>query len=325
MKKRLQDLGEFGFIRHITGNIPQHDQVLQSVGDDCAVVKVGEKTLVISCDAAVEQVHFDFSLATPGDIGWRVATAALSDIAAMGAAPLFVTVALAMPPNTPLERAEGLYAGIAESVREHGGVIIGGDTTSSPSHIFVDLTVIGEATAGPLLRSGAREGDLLAVTGYPGRSGGGLLALQLGLSAPELIAAHLRPQARLREGAWLAQQEGVRAMMDVSDGVLQDAGHLCESSGVGADIDPAKLPVSEALRQHHQHLAAAPESLILSGGEDYELLMALEPALAPGICAQFESKFHLPLTVIGCFTGAWQEARVSGEVVERGGYDHFLS
>jgi len=320
----LRKLGEFAFIARATQGLPSHADILEAIGDDCAVVRTQGATLLLSCDAAVEDVHFSFDTAAPEDVGYKSATAAISDIAAMGGAPRFMLVAAALPPDMPVERADALFDGLKGAARRHGVLLIGGDTTQSPGGVFLDITVIGEPVSGRYMpRHGAKPGDLLAVTGFPGRSAGGLFALQMKLDAPELVRAHLRPNARVQEGQWLARQPEVRAMIDLSDGLVQDAGHLAEAGGLGVDIALDNLPVAPELRRYKERLGANLRDLILAGGEEYELVIALAPEAHEGLAKAFEAEFGLPLTVVGRFTDAWKGARIEGQDCGQIGYDHF--
>lgn len=320
----VRALGEFGLIDRVTRVLQAPGCTVVGIGDDCAVLQVGDRVLLATCDASVEDVHFSQAYASPEDIGWKAAATALSDIAAMGGRPLFLLITLACPANATVEFVEGLYRGLQSATGHAGGGIVGGDTTRSNQGYVIDVTVIGEpAGARYLLRSGAREGDLLAVTGWPGRSSAGLLALQSGLDAPELAAAHLRPVPRMREGQWLAAQAGAHALIDVSDGLLQDAGHLAERSELGVDMAPGLLPIAESLAGVGETLGPAPEHFILAGGEDYELAVALEPNGASTLCQEFERAFGIPLTVVGRFSAAWSGVRLGGEPIAEGGYDHF--
>lgn len=319
----LRDLGEFGLIAQLTSGLATNKDVVCGVGDDCAVVKAGGRVLLVTMDASIEQVHFTRDTASPRDIGWKAAAAAISDIAAMGGTARFLTVTLACPAATSVAWLDALYAGLAEAAAEAGAIIIGGDVTSNPGGMLIDVAVLGDAACdGYRLRAGARPGDLLAVTGYPGRSSAGLAALGLGIDAPELIRAHLHPRPRLAQGRWLAEQVGVRAMIDVSDGVLQDASHLAKASHLAADIEVDALPIAQALARHANALGIRPEQLALAGGEDYELAVALDAASAMGCCAAFAQAFGLPLTVIGRFSEG-HGVRIDGAAPEALGFDHF--
>ena len=320
----VRGLGEFGLIRRLTEDLPGHPAVLAGVGDDCAVLKAGGQSMLVSCDAALEGVHFRRDLATPKAIGWKAATAALSDIAAMGGRPRFMLVTLACPTETELPFLDGLYAGLRGAAEHYETVIVGGDTTESHSGLILDVTVIGESAGGRiLLRSGARPGDVAVVTGGPGRSAAGLMALHSGADAPELVAAHLHPQARFTEGQWLAARREVHALIDSSDGLLQDAGHLADASGIGLDVDPDKVPLAPELAAYAAGLGIDPLELALAGGEDYELIAALDGPSAASLIDAFQNRFELPMTAVGVFTADFAGVRIAGECVDKTGYDHF--
>jgi len=320
----LRDIGEFGLIARMTRALPGSHSVLVGIGDDCAVLKTGNSLWMVSCDASVEGVHFRRQTAPPWDIGWKAAAAALSDIAAMGGVPRFVLVAMALPPETELSFAEELAQGIAAAAEHAGAIIVGGDTTRALSELFLDITVIGEPIEGRYLcRKGARPGDTLMVTGSLGRSIGGLHALEAGVEAPELIQAHRHPLPRIQEGQWLAAQSAVHAMIDLSDGLLQDTGHLAAAGGLGVNIHPERVPVAEALRKYQDRLACNPLLWALTGGEEYELIAAVDTAQCAELCATYIEQFGESLTLIGEFTGDWQGVRVAGTVPEGMGFDHF--
>lgn len=320
----LRDIGEFGLIARLTRDMKKSDAVLEGVGDDCAVVRFGDRIMLVSSDASVEEVHFSRRTAAPKDIGWKAAAAAISDIAAMGGEARFLLVSFACPVETKVEFLDELYSGIRDVATETGVCIIGGDTTQSLARIGFDMMVIGEAVDGRYrLRRGARPGDVLAVTGYPGRSSAGLIALETEVLAPPLVNAHLHPIPRLKQGRWLAAREEVHAMIDISDGVVQDAGHIAEASGVGVDIDPEILPISPDLERYRRDLGIAPRDLVLAGGEDYELAVAIDGARCSEILEDFRRAFDLPLTVIGRFVDQPKGTRVAGVTPVQLGYDHF--
>ena len=320
----LRELGEFGLIRRLTEHLPVSEHVLTGIGDDCAVLEMGGQILLVTCDASVEDVHFRRDTAIPCDIGYKAAMSALSDLAAMGGQPRFALVTLACPSATDVSVIEGIYSGIAEAAAACGAIIVGGDTTQSIARIVIDLTVIGEPSGGRyVLRSGVRDGDVLAVTGFPGCSAAGMIALQNKREAPELVRIHTRPTARVAEGQWFGARTGVHAMIDLSDGLVQDVGHLCEASGVGADIEVDRLPISPLLQEHGAHLGLEALDLVLAGGEEYELVMALEKGDALEIAASYAEAFGRPLSIIGEFSDVWQGVRLNGEPVGRLGYDHF--
>lgn len=318
-------MGEFGLIARLTSNLGTNDAVVEGVGDDCAVLRCGGALLLASCDASVEGVHFSRRYSVPEDIGWRAAASALSDIAAMGGEARFALVSLACPPDTATGWLEALYEGLGSAVRAAGAVVVGGDTTGSREGVMIDVTVLGEATAGrPLPRRGAQPGDALVVTGFPGDSAAGLAALQRGVEAPGLVRAHLRPTPRLREGQWLAARQAVHAMIDVSDGLLQDAGHMAKASGVGIDVEAGMLPVSGGLRQWAEPLRLDPTAATLTGGEAYELLFTVNGAEATALVASFRETFGTPISVVGRCTDAWDGMRVDGRAYDGAeGFNHF--
>ncbi len=320
----LRELGEFGLIDRLTRVLPSNDAVVEGIGDDCAVVRVGERQWLVSCDASVEGIHFRRDLLSPDEIGWRAAASALSDIAAMGGIPRFVLVALACPPEMDVAVLDALYEGLADSCAQAEAAIIGGDTTKSPDGLFLDVTVIGEPSVGRvLLRRGAEDGDVLMVTGYPGRSAAGLLALMAGAEAPELVKAHTHPMPRLAEGQWLASQPGVHALIDVSDGLLQDAGHVAKASGLGVEIDACALSEDTVLAQWAGEIGFDPVAVALTGGEAYELVCAVDSAAAGGLGRDFGERFSVPLTGVGRFEAALDGVRTKGQVPGTLGHDHF--
>jgi thiamine-monophosphate kinase len=246
--------------------------VVLGVGDDAAVLRppAGEE-LVVTVDAVVEGVHFDRRFA-PEDVGWKALAVNLSDLAAMGARPLWALCALATPRGVAPARLAAVGRGLAACARAYGAALVGGNVTRARD-LSLTVTLIGAVRRGrTLTRGGARPGDVLLVSGTLGDA-----ALGRGRAAAAALARRQRrPEPRLALGRALA---GVaRAGLDVSDGLLQDLGHLCDASGVGAEVRAAALPLSRAYRRvaarapAHRRLDAA-----LAGGEDYELLVAAAP------------------------------------------------
>lgn len=320
----LRDIGEFGLIAQLRTIATTGDGVVTGIGDDCAVLELGGGTILVSCDASVEEVHFSRTLATPEQIGWKCAASAISDIAAMGGRPRYLTVAIACPQDTKTEFLEKLFRGINDAATAASMHVVGGDTTCSPQGVMLDITVLGEPIDGRiLLRSGARVGDLLCVTGTPGRSAAGLFALQAKIDAPELIEAHLHPEPRIAEGQWLAAREVVHAMADVSDGLVQDAGHLATASGIGLDFQPEKLTVPPALQNFEPTQGIEAIDLVMTGGEDYELIVAVDPAAQAELSREFEAAFGMPLSPIGIFTDKWNGVQIEGQDASEIGFDHF--
>jgi len=292
-------------------------------GDGCAGREpVAGRLLLATTDLLIEDVHFRRRYATPGDIGWKALAVNLSDIASMGGLPRWALVALACPPDITADGVVEFCSAMRELASAHGVTIVGGDTSTSPAGWIVNLTLVGETIANPKLRSGARPGDLIAVTGSLGRSAAGLALLE---AAPgergDLVRAHLRPIPRVREGQALGAIEGVTAMIDLSDGLATDLGHIAEESGVGARIGLARLPVDEATRAAARRLSRDATSWATSGGEDYELLITLTPA------ALGEAQHAVPLTVIGevTSTGPVEFRAADGRpAAVSAGFEHFV-
>ncbi len=240
---------------------------------------------LITTDTMVEGIDFDLSYCDGFDLGWKVTAINVSDIAAMGGRPSRAVATLALPASTPVEVVEEVGRGLAAAAREWDLSVVGGDVSSAPS-ITIGMTVLGSATT-PITRRGARPGDVIHLTGSVGGSWGGLRVLQRGLGdrAPGLVRRHLRPRARVEEGALLAVS-GARAMIDVSDGLAIDLARLMRASGTGCRVDPASVPVDPDLPVLVGLDLARDDTLLRSailGGEDFELLAAVPPdADAPG-------------------------------------------
>lgn len=295
-------------IRTVRGHAAAGRGVRVGIGDDCAVLEPSPGApLIVTTDLLLEDVHFRRRYTEPADIGWKSLAVNLSDIAAMGARPRWALVALACPAATTLEEVEAYYEGALAIAEEHDVAVVGGDTASSPAGWLVNVTVLGESVRAPLLRSGARPGDTVAVTGTLGRAAAGLAVLERaaapsGLDAStlaELTAAHLRPRPRVREGLWLGAAGGVTAMMDLSDGLTTDLGHVTEESGVAARVELARLPVADATRRMADRLGADAIGWATGGGEDYELLVACEASAFDRLSDGLERATGTRLTRVG--------------------------
>ncbi|MEW6637810.1 MAG: thiamine-phosphate kinase [Actinomycetota bacterium] len=309
-------MNEFEIIRRVSGMLPPAPpEVSVPVGDDCAVVRFGETEWALAADMLVGGHHFR-GWAAPEDVGYKAVAVNVSDVAAMGGTPRFVLTSGGAPdPETTLR----CFRGVAEACREFGVYPLGGDTTGA-GVLTLDVAILGELSYPPVLRSGARPGDLLAVTGELGASAAGFLALERGDGwAERLILRHLRPSPRVEAGA-LAARLGAHAMIDLSDGLASDVRHVCERSGVGCRIDLAALPVPEDARRYVEALGRDPEVLAATAGEDYELLIAAPREVVAGICAASSA----PLTVVGKVTeGEVVFHRGGREVEGLSGWDHF--
>src|SRR5207244_7235123 len=264
-------------IRRIAEGGPA-ERVETGIGDDTAVLRPQPGArLLATTDVVVEDVHFRRAWATPFDIGWKAMAVNLSDIAAKGGRPRWALVGLALPaPANPADVAS-LYDGMRQAATPHGVIVVGGDTSVSPAGWFVNLTLLGEHDGSPPLRSGAKPGDLIAVPGELGPSPAGPAALEAGRRAESPASeacalAHLRPTARVAEGRWLGAAAGVHAMMDLSDGLSADLGHVCRESGVGARVAADRVPVDGGAREIARALRTEPLRWAIGGGGDYGLL-----------------------------------------------------
>jgi thiamine-monophosphate kinase len=335
----VREVGELALIRSFRQRATADSGVLVGIGDDTAVLEITPgAVLLATTDLLVEDIHFRRLTASPYDIGWKAVAVNLSDIAAMGGTPRWALVALALPDSAEVDAVDACYRGMLDAARPHVVSIVGGDTSSSPAGWTINVTLLGEHSGMPRLRSMGRAGDAIAVTGTVGRSAAGLEVLEigapeatrLGLAASaldELAAAHLRPSARVQEGRWLGAQASVHAMMDCSDGLATDVAHVCRESRLGARLRVDALPVSPAAREAARALGRDATAWAASGGEDYELLVTCEAAAVRELARGLLEATGTALTVIGELTAgapdvAWVNDR--GEpVAVAAGYEHF--
>lgn len=346
MSETLQSLGEFGLIelfRSAAAARPLPRWVDAGIGDDCAVLRLGEgPPLLVTTDLLVEGVHFRLDLGQPWQLGYKAMAVNLSDIAAMGGEPLAAFLGLGLRPELSPGWVRALRDGLLACAGEHGVVLLGGDTVASPGATVLDLTVLGRAAAGqPVLRSGARPGDRVVLGGPVGDAAAGLFLLLAGdgsaataqaaatLSEAErqsLLAAQLEPRPQLALGRLLAARNLATAMIDVSDGVLQDLGHICAQSGCGAELDADLLPLGAAARRLAAAAGRDARDWGLGGGEDYVLLFCVSPEQEHAVLAACRTELGVEPAVIGTLSdrpglrlrrdGAWQETAPRG-------FDHF--
>ncbi len=267
----LADIGEFGLVQALTKRFAQGPQVLLGPGDDAAVVAVPDGRVVISTDLCVDTRHFRRDWASAQDIGHRAAAQNLSDINAMGGRATALTIGLAAPAELPVQWALDLADGIAEEAALVGASVVGGDLTSA-DQVMISVTVIGVVEGEPVLRSGARPGDVVALAGRQGWAAAGLAVLARGFRSPRAVVdAYRRPEPPYAAGAE-ALRHGATAMIDVSDGLLGDLGHLASASGVAVDVDPSAFELADPLRAVGAALGADPLRFILTGGDDHSLV-----------------------------------------------------
>lgn len=339
MNMKIADLGEFGLIDRIGKTAPRSAKRAPiGIGDDAAALLLSpSSSLLATTDMLLEGVHFDLKTTDRYSLGWKAAAVNLSDIAAMGGVPRFCLTALGIPSSLTVEQVDEFYRGLAACMKKYGTVLVGGDTCSSRKGLIITVTVLGEAKQQQIItRSAARPGDLIYVTGTLGDSAAGLEILQSAeggvrkkssilnpqSAIKKLIERHLRPVPRVAEGRKLALSGIASAMIDVSDGLSSDLGHICEQSGVGAEIFADRIPLSKELMAA-RGLKRTPLAYALSGGEDYELLFTSPVELEREILS-----LHIRATVIGAIT----RRKGMRMVTEKGGsrpitpagYDHFL-
>lgn len=323
---KVSELGEFPLIQRIARVVaesgPCASDLLVGIGDDAAAWRSVSPVTLATTDSLIQGVHFDLATVPWRDLGWKALAANLSDIAAMGGRPRYVLVSLGLPPDTEVEAVMDFYRGLMELAREFGVAVAGGNL-SRASEVSIHLSLLGEALEeGMLLRSSARPGDTVAVTGYLGGAAAGLKALTEGSPLEEALRlAHLRPRPRVAEGQALVRC-GIRAAIDISDGLLQDLSQMGLASGTAARVWFSQVPVHPLARQA---LPTECLELALSGGEDYELLFT-------GPQEQVEAArraLSLPVTAIGRMEvgKAGRVTLVDGEgreVAAGGrGWDHF--
>lgn len=267
----VSDLGEFGLIAEFVGRFEQGPAVFVGPGDDAALLRTPKGHVVVSTDLLVENRHFRRDWATATDVGHRAAAQNLSDINAMGGRATALTVGLALPPDLPVQWVLDLADGIAAEAALVGASIIGGDITRG-TEIVVAITVLGECSVAPVLRSGARPGDVLAIAGRQGWAAAGLAVLGRGFRSPRsVVVAHQRPEPPYEAGP-AAAQAGATSMIDVSDGLVADVGHLAKGSGVCIDIWSTAFEIDEPLQAVGAAIGVDPISFVLSGGEDHPLV-----------------------------------------------------
>ena len=279
----LTTVGEFGLIQQLRRQWPTSSpRVVQGIGDDAAILRPSPgQQLLVSTDVFIEGVHFDLTFQSPRDVGFRAATANLSDVAAMGGTPLYLLVSMAVPGHLPITRVRAWYRGLRDACSPYAVDLIGGDTSSSLHHAFFSLTIMGTIQANrSLTRNRAKVGDHVYVTGTLGDSRAGIQVLRTRVNTRPrlrrderwLAQRHLHPTPRIVVGQLLARQGIAHAAIDLSDGLSGDVCHVCEESRVGAEIWATALPLSSHLRTFAKHNGVDPVEFALRGGDDYELL-----------------------------------------------------
>ncbi len=315
----MSKLGEFELIKQIRTSFPA-PQHITGIGDDCAVIpqQEGYETLV-STDMLMEGVHFLIEDVNPYQLGWKSAAVNFSDIAAMGGEPIGSFLAFSLPKSLSDEWVSKFMEGYQAISKQFNFPLLGGDTTSSLDRLCVCVTVLGKTSKNKArLRTDAKPGDLICVTGTLGDSAGGLDVILNKRVRNEdeqwLLDRHYLPTPRIPEGIELAKTEGVHAMMDISDGIGSDLRHILEESHVGAEITVNAIPLSEQLCRYCKKNTLDAIQLATCGGEDYELLFT--------ITEDAERKITVPHTVIGKITEG-KELIWKGSNKDYLGFRHF--
>ncbi|WP_229076690.1 thiamine-phosphate kinase [Actinoplanes sp. DH11] len=271
--------GEFGLIGRIVSRLGSSPATLLGPGDDAAVVRAADGRVVASTDVLVDGRHFRRDWCGPEDIGHRAAAANLADIAAMGAVPTALLVALCVPPGVTNEWVEGLADGLTEEAGLVGASVVGGDTAASPT-LTIAVTALGDlGGAEPVRRDGAQPGDVLALSGRIGYAAAGLTVLSRGFRTPKkLVEAYRRPAVRYASGPEAARL-GATSMIDVSDGLLQDLGHIAAASLVAIDVHQDAFDVPDQMRDAAKALGVDPYQWVLAGGDDHPLAATFPPGV----------------------------------------------
>jgi len=282
-------MNEFELIQRLTHRLPTNESVVVGTGDDCAVLDLGvpDRLLLFKTDAVVQGIHFTDDT-PPEKIGHKALARCLSDIAAMAGTPTAALVTLALPRKFEVAFVEAIYAGMNTLARQHGVAIVGGETTTNPGRVLISVALVGFVPRGKvLLRSGAKVGDAIFVTGELGGS---------------LAGRHLEFEPRLAEARWLAEHFPVHTMIDLSDGLAGDLRHIMKASGVGVELLKTAIPISRAAKEISKRGDAAKPALVaaLTDGEDFELLFTVASKEAVPLLDAWKQKFpKLKLSCIG--------------------------
>lgn len=287
--------GEFELIaaiRKMAMELPAND--FEGIGDDCAVLEIGGgEALVFTSDALCEGVHFLREALSARALGDKALAVNLSDVAAMGVRPVAVLLSLSLPDDLPTGWVEELMEGFVALAKRHDVALIGGDTTRSTSGVVLNITAIGRGPQHHIKRRRAGQAeDRILVTDRLGASAAGLKEVLQGRFDSSLAAIHHHPTPEVEVGAWLGAKPEVHAMMDLSDGLASDLRHILTASHLGAEVELEAIPVAEG----------ATRIEALTGGEDYKLLLSVDPSAAQTLMEEFEAMFHRPLYDIGHLT-----------------------
>lgn len=333
---RVSDIGEFGLIKRLAEMLPcKGDPVVVGIGDDVAVLRPSNNYFLATCDIQVEGIHFYRERISPRQLGRKVVAINLSDIAAMGGIPSYILVSLGLPEDTEVKYVDSLYEGIQEEASRFGVAIVGGNVSGSTGGLIIDIFLIGEVEPEHLvLRSGARPGDRIMVTGELGASAAALNLIQNpNLDIPKSLAdeakkAHFTPTPRIPEGRVIALSKVANSMIDLSDGLGSDLNRICEASRVGAIIHAEHLPISQAAISVARFIGKDPLDMAIYGGEDYELLFTAPPDEVEALVLKLYKETGTSVVSIGEITPNMDERKIvykNGRVapLKAIGWNHF--
>ncbi len=333
---RLEELGEFGLIEKIKQLVGSESKdLIVGIDDDAAAYRLSEnQVLLLTTDALIEGIHFNLDYFNFYQLGWRAMAVNLSDIAAMGGQADLALITLGLPSDLEVQAVEDFYRGIKTWTEKLSIEIAGGDTTKSPGPVFINMALIGHVESSRLtLRSGAKVGDLLYVTGTLGDAKAGMKVLQTMNEESqkpfkEIIRRHLTPEPRIDEARWLVENIKVHAMIDISDGLASEVHHICRLSHVGAQIWRSHIPLSRAVQQVAKNFNEDPVDYALYGGEDYEILFTVPSSEKQKLEKSFYQKFQKSCYQVGTVVSAEEGITIldrQGKKISLpfGGYKHF--
>ncbi len=339
MSETLADIGEFGLIRRIDKLLKREaaktETTFLGIGDVAAVVSPKEgHELLITCDSLVEGRHFLLEYINFFDLGRRAMTVNISDVGAMGGVPLYAIVSLGLKADMNVQDIEEMYKGFVAELNPFKAAIVGGNITHVESSFFIDVTLIGEIQTGKtVLRSTAHVGDAILITGFPGEAAAGLDLLlhenpdKSSFDHP-LVKAYLSPVHRALEGQAIAASGLATAMIDTSDGLLADLAHICQDSGVGAELNRKDLPISKALKEASISSKKDPYEMCTRDSDDYELIVTCAPNNVEKIKNIIKKISTVPMTQIGTISKAkeifhWVLPDGTRQPFTPKGWDHF--
>ena len=336
-RKTVGEVGEFNLIDRIRKILPVSGKkdLIIDIGDDTAAIRMAhKKALLLTCDIQVEGRHFLFDRTTPYRVGRRSMAVNLSDIASMGGKPTYALVSLGLPADMPVESFHRMFEGMRDEMSAFGAYIIGGNLARTKEELVIDVTMVGEVEASRILtRSKVRPGDRVFVTGTLGASGAGMEALRVyGKKVPrkyaELVKRHILPVPRVEMGIRIGRSGVASGMIDLSDGVAGDLYHICEKSGVGAEIHEACLPLPEHIGEIAEKCGRSVRDIALHNGEDYELLFTVPPDVPERKIRALPGNTGVQVTEIGKIVEKRAgyrlvDARGKKTLLRPAGWDHF--